>query len=154
VLNGVSYNGQYTFGTSFIVYMLGVYALAGWLILIICGGCGLTAFPMDWMSNCICKIYKPTTIDKSEVYRDIRVLVQQTTGILYKKINDAKESKQALTATQILEINQKITKIERIWEDANLNFTGGGGSFVGRIIGFVMGLASYVTLLAIVFNII
>lgn len=59
-------------------------------------------------------------------------------------MNDAKTTGKPLTAHEVLKINQQITKIDRIWQDANLNFTGGGGSLLVRVTGFAIGLLSYV----------
>lgn len=48
---------------SFLVYLIALLSLAGWFCLLICGGCGLTAVPLELI---LWFVYRPKKISKSE----------------------------------------------------------------------------------------
>lgn len=67
-LNGIgtavdTYSDTFQVRMSFLVYYVAILSLAGWVCFCVCGGCGLTAVPLECV---LWFVYRPKKIDKAE----------------------------------------------------------------------------------------
>lgn len=154
-VNAGFYKGEtLTIQMSFIVYFTGILSIGGWLAFVICGGCGMSALPL----NCIlmfCK--KPPRIDKDEFERQQKLYAIRADKLISigLKLDDKRKNRverlKPKNIRQFREFKEAVKDLEDDWKFIYTAYADAGGSIFPYIGALLVGIFfAIVTLLWII----
>ncbi|KAL9650750.1 hypothetical protein ABK040_001803 [Willaertia magna] len=132
---------------SFLVYAIAILSLIGWCCFTVCGGCGMTALPLEMI---LWFIYRPKKIDKSTYLLQQKKYAQRAQKLIEigKKINDQRregirERTSAKAIRTYREFKDAVYQVEDDFKKVKIAYERGGGWIVLYIISLLAGLLMF-----------
>jgi len=130
---------------SFVVYITAMLSIAGWLIFIVFGGCGMTALPLELI---FCFLKKPKPLSQRDFQIAQRLFASRAEKLIKvgQLINDSRKTLKGRTTRKNVSKYQKFKKAvyqcEEEYKKVEIAYKQGGGNPFVYIFAFVLGIVS------------